>query len=355
MTTGTASNPPEAATPIRDTRSSPYARDWHRLVLRIAGVYNVLWGAVMVLAPGWTFGILGMPDAGPVALSLWQCVGMIVGVYGIGYWVAARDPLRHWPIVLVGLLGKVFGPIGFVQTAMSGVLPWSFGYTILTNDLVWWVPFTLMLVAAANHAITSKTVPGAAAKPLAEALASSRVDGGEGAGKSISELSREAPRLVVFLRHAGCTFCREALADIAAQRSRIESRGTRVILVHMGDEAAGRAMAERAGLADLARISDPERKLYASFGLSRGTLGQLFGSRVWSRGFRAGVIDRHGVGGLVGDGFQMPGVFLVRDGRVIAGHVHEHAADRPDYCAIASDAGKKASSAANAAGVGAAA
>lgn len=340
---------------IEDTRTSPYARPWHALVLRIAGIYNVIWGAVMVLAPAWTFGVLGMPDAGPVALSLWQCVGMIVGVYGIGYWVAARDPLRHWPIVLVGLLGKVFGPIGFVQTAMNGVLPWSFGYTILTNDLIWWLPFTLMLIAAANHAIKSKSPPGAGVKPLSEVLSAARVDGGEGAGKSIAELSREAPRLVVFLRHAGCTFCREALADIASQRARIESRGTRLMLVHMGDDAAGRAMAERYGLADVSRLSDPQQSLYASFGLSRGTLGQLFGSRVWLRGFRAGVIDRHGVGGLVGDGFQMPGVFLVRDGRVVAGHVHEHAADRPDYCAIAGSPGAATPPAANAGGIGAAA
>ena len=35
--------------------------------------------------------------------QIWQCVGMIVGVYGVGYLVAASDPLRHWPIVLVGM------------------------------------------------------------------------------------------------------------------------------------------------------------------------------------------------------------------------------------------------------------
>ena len=45
--------------------------------------------------------------------ELWQCIGMIVGVYGIGYLAAAADPLGHWPITLVGFLGKMFGPIGF--------------------------------------------------------------------------------------------------------------------------------------------------------------------------------------------------------------------------------------------------
>jgi hypothetical protein len=70
---------------------------------------------------------------------------MIVGVYGIGYGIAAYDSARHWPIVLVGLLGKIFGPIGFVWAATQGELPWSAGATILTNDLIWWIPFALIL------------------------------------------------------------------------------------------------------------------------------------------------------------------------------------------------------------------
>ena len=75
---------------------------------------------------------------------------MIVGVYGVGYAVAARDPLRHWPIVLVGLLGKVFGPIGFLQAALAGDLPWSFGWVLVGNDLVWWLPFAAILWRAAT-------------------------------------------------------------------------------------------------------------------------------------------------------------------------------------------------------------
>ena len=83
---------------------------------------------------------------------------MIVGVYGVGYLIAARDPARHWPIVLVGLLGKVFGPIGFAVALAKGVFPPLFAVTILTNDLIWWIPFALILMharqyhAAANEA-----------------------------------------------------------------------------------------------------------------------------------------------------------------------------------------------------------
>lgn len=72
----------------------------------------------------------------PNYTQLWQCIGMIVAhYYGIGYAIAAVDPFRHWPIVFVGLLGKVLGPIGFVDAAVRGVLPWKFGVVNIFNDL----------------------------------------------------------------------------------------------------------------------------------------------------------------------------------------------------------------------------
>jgi hypothetical protein len=116
---------------------------WAAGVLYIAAAYNLLWGGWVVLFPLMAFELVGMPP--PRYPEIWQCVGMVVGVYGVGYAIAARDPLRHWPIVLVGLLGKLLGPIGFVEAAARGALPWSLGWTIVTNDLIWWVPFGLIL------------------------------------------------------------------------------------------------------------------------------------------------------------------------------------------------------------------
>lgn len=117
-----------------------------RSVLVAAGIYNIAWGSLAVLAPVWCFRIAGMEP--PNYPELWQCIGMIVGVYGVGYLAAATDPLRHWPITLVGLLGKVFGPIGFAGALVSGRFPLAFGWNILTNDLVWWIPFAGILLAA---------------------------------------------------------------------------------------------------------------------------------------------------------------------------------------------------------------
>ena len=119
------------------------APSWTKKWLIAAGIYNLVWGAAVVLFPNLLFEATGIET--PVYPQIWQCVGMIVGVYGIGYLVAAGDSRRHWPIILVGFLGKIFGPIGFAQGLATGELPWQFGLTIPTNDLIWWVPFTAIL------------------------------------------------------------------------------------------------------------------------------------------------------------------------------------------------------------------
>lgn len=114
-----------------------------RRILLAAGLYNILWGAFVVLWPHAIFDWAGM--ARPNYPELWQCIGMIVGVYGVGYAIAAFDPVRHWPIVLVGFLGKFFGPLGMLQAVWTGALPAAFAWNCLTNDLIWWVPFVLLL------------------------------------------------------------------------------------------------------------------------------------------------------------------------------------------------------------------
>jgi len=113
------------------------------LTLWLAAMYNIVWGLWVVLTPLSAFRLLGM--APPNYPQIWQCVGMIVGVYGVGYACAAKNPVQHWAIVLVGLLGKLLGPIGFLMAVIKGELPLRFGYMLLANDLIWWIPFALIL------------------------------------------------------------------------------------------------------------------------------------------------------------------------------------------------------------------
>ena len=126
-----------------DTNAMEKSPRWMARVLWLAAVYNILWGAWVVLFPLSVFRWLVMPL--PNYPQFWQCVGMIVGVYGVGYACAALNPVRHWPITLVGLLGKLFGPLGFLMAVGKGELPLRFGLLLLTNDLLWWLPFALIL------------------------------------------------------------------------------------------------------------------------------------------------------------------------------------------------------------------
>lgn len=113
------------------------------LTLKLAGIYNILWGAWVVLFPNQFFELVGMePINHPM---VWQGMGMVIGVYGLGYYWASYNPLVHWPIVAVGALGKLFGPIGFVFNYLQGYVPGSFIYTIIPNDLIWWIPFFIIL------------------------------------------------------------------------------------------------------------------------------------------------------------------------------------------------------------------
>lgn len=114
-----------------------------RSVLIAAGTYNIVWGLLVVLFPLAPFAWARIDP--PNYPELWQCIGMLVGLYGVAYLFAAADPTRNWPIVMVGLLGKALGPIGFVRAALAGRLPWVAGWTILTNDVIWWAPFAWIL------------------------------------------------------------------------------------------------------------------------------------------------------------------------------------------------------------------
>jgi hypothetical protein len=131
-------------TPCPDDALARY-RPW----FYAAAVYNVVWGALHILFPSLFFNVIGMSP--PNYLALWQVVGMFVLVYAPAYWWAARFPARHRHLIVIGLLGKVLGPLGFAWSAATGQLPLAFGWTILTNDLIWWPAFILFLRAAAGQ------------------------------------------------------------------------------------------------------------------------------------------------------------------------------------------------------------
>jgi hypothetical protein len=282
------------------------------------------WGSPTLGAAG---GLLALGGLAALGFSV-GAAGTSGGVLGLALGgaliLAARDPQRHWVVVLQGALVGLLAPWPCGLAAREGALPLPLAGTLA---LLGWAlaALCLHLLARAWEAAAEAAAPER--KPLRQALEEAITQ----EGSNLSELSHHSPLLIVFLRHFGCTFCREACRELARLRPGLEARGTRLVLVHMGSEAEAQAFFEGFGLGDVLRVGDRVRWLYRAFGLRRGSLWQLLGPRVWWRGFRAGVIHGHGIGRLEGDALQMPGVFLVHHDEMLRSHVHRDASDRPDY------------------------
>jgi hypothetical protein len=164
-------------------------------------------------------------------------------------------------------------------------------------------------------------------------------------GVSVSQLNAENDVLLVFLRFFGCTFCREAISDIAAIQSKLESYAVKLVFVHMArDPETPDTFFSRYQLSDVHHVTDQTSYFYAQFGLVKASQGQLMGFRNWVRGFQSAVIEGHGFtkpDDALGDVFQMPGVFVLRNGKVINQFIHRMPYDRPDYLSLVQSVGAK--------------
>lgn len=157
-----------------------------------------------------------------------------------------------------------------------------------------------------------------------------------GGHQSLWELSHESPLLVIFLRHLGCTFCKEAVRDAATQRADIQAAGARIVFVHLAPEVNAAAFFDGYGMADVERISDPEGRLYRAFGLERAGIKEMLSPSVWSRGISA-IFNGNVPGIPRGDMLRMPGAFVVNQGRVTKSHFHRTIAERPDLSGMSKE------------------
>lgn len=301
---------------------------WLRQSLVFAGAWHLALGVTMILAPFAFYDLAGLPR--PNYPQAWQAVGTLTASMGLGYAIAARHPLRYWPVILIGWIPKVAVPIGFLWYTASGTIPLAFGSLVLVHDVAWLAPFTLLLWLAMREWMAGDYPRSAFRGTLRDALSHAITDSGE----TLLELSERAPHLVVFLRHGGCIFCREALGDLHKLRPAIEATGVRLAVVHMGMPDEGETLLARYQLQGVEAVSDPLRELYQAFGLPQGSFAQLFGPREFFRGFLA-TLKGHVQGYFQGDALQLPGAFVVSHGAILRAYRHRSAGDRPDYVALA--------------------
>ena len=157
--------------------------------------------------------------------------------------------------------------------------------------------------------------------------------------EALAPLSAHRPVLLVCLRHLGCAFSREALADLQQQRAAIEASGVRLVIAHLEPPSIADPLLQAYGLSDVPAISDPSARLYESCDLRRGRLAQIIGPRVLWRWLRTALVSGHGAGWTGVDIRRMPGVFLIDRGRIIHAFRHRTTCDRPDYLSLSSRRG----------------
>lgn len=143
--------------------------------------------------------------------------------------------------------------------------------------------------------------------------------------------SYKNPHLLIFLRHLGCTFCRETLAKLKREMPSLKQNNIKVLIIHMEEEQRLKNWLIKTGLEDVQTISDPERKLYRAFNLKDGKLSQLFGLKVWWRALFRGLLWKHSLGFSRSSSFQMPGSFLINKGIVVYQHRPESIAEEADF------------------------
>ena len=155
-------------------------------------------------------------------------------------------------------------------------------------------------------------------------------------GRTLLELVDAGPVLLIFLRHFGCSFCRQTLEDVSRVRGVIEAKGIRPVFVHLGTPERAKPYFDYFHLSDVERVSNPDGSLYGRsvFQLPRKSVfSQFFVPAVW-KAWLGGAILKHGIGMIKEDADQMPGIFYLRDRAIVRAFRYKTIADEPDYLKI---------------------
>jgi hypothetical protein len=164
---------------------------------------------------------------------------------------------------------------------------------------------------------------------IARVLADIRTE----SGVSLLALAEASPVLLVFLRHFGCSFCRQAISDVAELKGELDKRGVRPVFVHLGTPERAKPFFDYYGIGDVERVSDPDAVVYQlpMFALPRMHPAlTLFQPAVWM-GWLKGALFKHGIGAIKEDGHQMQGIFFLKGPRIVRQFRYKTIADEPNY------------------------
>ena len=149
---------------------------------------------------------------------------------------------------------------------------------------------------------------------------------------AVSALWRRGPILLPFLRHFGCIFCRERLAQLGQAEERLAQAGLLSVAIGIGEPKHARRYGRLAPATVCLAV--PDTSAHLAYGLQRGSVMQLSGPRTVAAALRA-TANGHFQGMATGDARMLSATFVVgADGLIRFAHYSAYAGDVPAWEAV---------------------
>jgi hypothetical protein len=157
----------------------------------------------------------------------------------------------------------------------------------------------------------------------------------EGKHVRLRDLWSDAPCVTTFLRHFGCLFCHQMVADVIAVTPAIVERGGRVLFIGNGSVNQAKRFYGDKGLprGGCEVLTDPDRASFNAAELERG-YGKTFNpSSV--KAYKGARVNGHGITGLFGDLTQLGGLLVTKPpSRFVFLHRSKFAGDHPNMADV---------------------
>jgi len=131
------------------SQPAPRLSPWMTRLLWFVGGYNLLAGVGMFCFYHEGFKLLGV-EKPQLNLPI-QLVGMLVGLFGVGYWMVASNPVENRNLLLLGFWSKALGSMLGVYYVCVGKLPTVFLAMLFFSDIVYLPPFYMILRRLDSH------------------------------------------------------------------------------------------------------------------------------------------------------------------------------------------------------------
>lgn len=116
---------------------------WMKRLLWFVGGYNLLAGVNMLCFYHESYKVMGV--AKPQLNLPIQLVGVLVALFGVGYWLVASNPVENRNLLTLGFWSKLLGSVLGIYYVWAGKLPPVFLAILFVSDIAYLPPFYVIM------------------------------------------------------------------------------------------------------------------------------------------------------------------------------------------------------------------